>query len=113
MPKTLTLVVEGLPHHPTWPRYTALFLAGLIVAAGLWVMFGVPVDVPTRIKSLEARRTALLARLQRLEHGGEPASEELRGERDAVLRDLEGVYVLLDAERARANGQPQVERRAS
>ena len=76
--ETLTLVVEGLPHHPTWPRYTALFLAGLIVAAGLWVMFGVPVDVPTRIKGLEARRTALLARLQRLEHGGEPASEELR-----------------------------------
>ena len=111
--ETLTLVVEGLPHHPTWPRYTALTLAGLIVAAGLWLMFRVPVDVPSRIKDLEARRTALLARLQRLEHGGEPASEELREERDAVLRDLEGVYALLDAERARADGQPQVERRAS
>jgi hypothetical protein len=111
--ETLTLVVEGLPHHPTWPRYTALILAGLVVAAGLWLMFRVPVDVPSRIKNLEARRTALLARLQRLEHGGEPATEELREERDAVLRDLEGVYALLDAERARANSQPQVERRAS
>jgi hypothetical protein len=111
--ETLTLVVDGLPHHPTWPRYTALAIAGVIVAAGLWVMFGVPVDVPSRIKELEAQRTALLGRLQRLEHDGEPASEELRGERDAVLRDLEGVYALLDAERARANAQPQVERRAS
>lgn len=111
--ETLTLVVDGLPHHPTWPRYTALAIAGLIVAAGLWVMFRVPVDASSRIKALEAQRAALLGRLQRLEHGGEPASAELRDERDAVLRDLEGVYALLDAERARANGQPQVERRAS
>ena len=111
--ETLTLVVEGLPHHPTWPRYTALAIAGLIVAGGLWLAFGVPVDVSSRIKELDARRTALLGRLQRLEQGGGPASEELREERDAVLRDLEGVYALLDAERARANGQPQVERRAS
>ena len=58
--ETLTLVVEGLPYHPTWPRYTALTLAGLIVAAGLWLMFGVPVDVSSRIKQLEAQRTALL-----------------------------------------------------
>ncbi|AMY10159.1 hypothetical protein LuPra_03388 [Luteitalea pratensis] len=111
--ETLTLVVEGLPYHPRWPRYTALTLAGLIVAAGLWLMFGVPVDVSGRIKQLEAQRSTLLGRLQRLERDGEPASEDLREERDAVLRDLEGVYALLDAERARANGQPQVERRAS
>jgi len=109
----LTLVVDGLPHHPTWPRYTALTVAGLIFAAGLWVVFRVPVDVSSRIKELEAQRTTLLGRLQRLEQGGEPASEDLRDERDAVLRDLEGVYALLDAERARANGHAQVERRAS
>ena len=111
--ETLTLVVEGLPHHARWPRYTALGLAALIVAAGLWLMFGVPVDPSSRIKQLEAQRTALLARLQRIEQGGEPATEDLRAERDAVLRDLEGVYVLLDGERARAKDQPQVERRAS
>jgi hypothetical protein len=111
--ETLTLVVEGLPFHPRWPRYTALTVAALIVAAGLWLMFGMPVDASARVAQLEARRTALLSRLQRLEHAGEPASEELREERDAVLRDLEGVYALLDAERMRADSQPQVERRAS
>ena len=111
--ETLILAVEGLPYHPSWPRYTALTLAGLIAIAGLWLMFRVPVDVSARIRQLEAQRTALLTRLQRLEQGGEPSSDELRAERDAVLRDLEGVYALLDAERARAKGQPQVERRAS
>jgi hypothetical protein len=102
---TLRIVVEGLPHHARWPRYTALTVAGLIVAAGLWLTFGVPVDPSSRIRQLEAQRTALLARLQRLEQGGEPATEELREERDVVLRDLEGVYALLDAERARSDGR--------
>ena len=111
---TLRFVVDGLPHHPTWPRYTALGLAGLIVAAGLWVTFGVPVNAAGRIKELEAQRTTLLARLQRLEQDGEPAAEDRREERDAVLRDLEGVYALLDAERARGDGRgAQTERRAS
>ncbi|BCS33255.1 hypothetical protein TBR22_A24820 [Luteitalea sp. TBR-22] len=106
--ETLTLVVEGMPHHPVWPRYTALTLAALVVATGLWVMFRVPVDPTARIKALEAQRTTLLARLQRLEQGGEPATEELRDERDAVLRDLEGVYALLDAERVRAGQAPAI-----
>lgn len=111
--ETLTLVVDGIPHHPTWPRYTALGIAGFIVVVGLWVMFRVPVDASSRIKQLESQRTTLLGRLQRLEQDGEPATEEGREERDGVLRDLEGVYAMLDAERGRANGQPQVERRAS
>lgn len=111
---TLTFVVEGLPYHPTWPRYTALAIAGLIVAAGLWVAFGVPVNPAGRIAQLEKQRSELLARLQALEHGGEPATDDLREERDAVLRDLEGVYALLDAERARSDRhRPQTERHAS
>lgn len=111
---TIRFVIEGLPFHPTWPRYTALGLAGLIVAAGLWLMFGVPIDASARIKQLDAQRTALLARLQRLEQGGEPATDDLREERDAVLRDLEGVYALLDAERVRAGGhRDEPERQAS
>lgn len=111
--ETLTFVVDGLPYHPTWPRYTALSLAALIAAAGLWLVFGVPVDPSRRIGPLEAQRTMLLSRLQRLEQGGVPETEALRVEREALLRDLEGVYGLLDAERARASGQSQVERRAS
>lgn len=111
--ETLTLVVDGMPYHPTWPRYTALSIAALIVLAGVWLVFAVPVDTSRRITQLEAQRMALLARLQRLQSGGEPVSEPMRDERDAILRDLEGVYALLDAERARAVGSSRVERRAS
>jgi hypothetical protein len=33
---TLVLDVSGLPHHPRWPTYLALALAGLIAALGVW-----------------------------------------------------------------------------
>ncbi len=109
--QTLRFVLDGLPHHPVWPRYTALGLAALVALAGGWVAFRVPVDPTVRIKALESQRTSLLARLRRLEQDGEPATDELRDEREAVLRDLEGVYALLDAERAR--GGSRAERQAS
>ena len=111
--ETLTFVVDGLPYHSRWPRYTALTVAGLIVAGGLWLIFGLPVDASARIKQLEEQRATLLARLQALDLGGESIGADHREQRDAVLRDLEGVYALLDAERARASGEPQAERRAS
>ena len=108
---TLTYVIDGLPYHPTWPRYTALGIAGLIVAAGAWLVFGVRVDPAARIAQLESQKAALLARLCRLEQQpGDAAFDE----RDAVLRDLEGVYALLDAERTRhGERQSTSERRAS
>ena len=34
--QALVLDIEGLPHHPAWPRNTALALAAAIVAAGIW-----------------------------------------------------------------------------
>lgn len=111
---TMRLVVDGIPHHPRWPRYAALGISGLIVAVGLWLMFGKPVDPSARVKALEAQRAALLLRLQRLQQGGEPSTDEALEERDALMRDLEGIYALLDAERARGAGQgAQPERRAS
>jgi hypothetical protein len=33
--QTLTLEIAGLPYHARWPRYLALSLAGMIMAAGL------------------------------------------------------------------------------
>jgi hypothetical protein len=39
----LSLEISGLPHHPLWPRYTALALAGGILTIGLWAAF---VQVP-------------------------------------------------------------------
>jgi hypothetical protein len=32
----LTLDITGLPHHPRWPRYVALSLAGVISVLGIW-----------------------------------------------------------------------------
>jgi hypothetical protein len=37
--QSLTLDITGLPHHPRWPRYVALSLAGLISLVGLWAAF--------------------------------------------------------------------------
>jgi hypothetical protein len=34
--QSLVLDLTGLPHHPRWPRYLALSLAGVILAAGVW-----------------------------------------------------------------------------
>ncbi|HTU99023.1 MAG TPA: carboxypeptidase-like regulatory domain-containing protein [Luteitalea sp.] len=94
----LRIAVDGLPNHPRWPRYTALGLAGLIVAGGLYAIFFLPVSPATRIAALEAQRTDLLGRLQRIDGAGAGASED----REGILRDLEGIYALLDAERARS-----------
>jgi hypothetical protein len=41
----LSLEVSGLPHHPLWPRYLALGMAGSILAIGLWTAF-VPAPRP-------------------------------------------------------------------
>jgi len=34
--QTLELTVTGLPHHPLWPRYLALALAGSVMMLGIW-----------------------------------------------------------------------------
>jgi hypothetical protein len=34
--QTLSLAVTGLPHHPAWPRQTALALGGAILVLGIW-----------------------------------------------------------------------------
>jgi hypothetical protein len=34
--QSLVLDITGLPHHPRWPRYLALTLAGVIMAVGIW-----------------------------------------------------------------------------
>ena len=38
--ETFTLEIDGLPHHPVWPRNTALGIAGVVVVLGLWAAFG-------------------------------------------------------------------------
>ena len=38
----LTLDISGLPHHPVWPRYLALTLAGAMISIGTWAAVFVP-----------------------------------------------------------------------
>ena len=93
----LTVSLEGLPYHTRWPRYAALTVAGGVVLVGLWLALARPVDPRRRISALEARRAQLLEDVRRL------GTDALDDPRRAVLMDeLEGVYAMLDAERARA-----------
>ena len=40
--QTLQLEVTGLPHHPAWPRYVALGIAGSIMTLGIWAAIVAP-----------------------------------------------------------------------
>lgn len=93
---TLTVSLDGLPYHSPWPRYTALGVAGGVVLAGLWLAFARPVNPAPRIAELEARRRSLLDEVRRL--GPDATAADARS---ALLDELEGVYAMLDAERAR------------
>ena len=40
--QSLVVDITGLPHHPRWPRYLALGLAGAVLAVGIWAAIAVP-----------------------------------------------------------------------
>jgi len=46
--RPLALEIDGLPHHPVWPRNTALALAASIVAIGIWAAIFPGTRRPTR-----------------------------------------------------------------
>jgi hypothetical protein len=96
---TLTIALEGLPYHTRWPRYTALAVAGAIVLAGVWLAFARPINPAQRIAALETRRRHLLDEVRRLDTDPAATATDARA---GLLDELEGVYALLDAERARA-----------
>ncbi len=96
--QALTIDLTGLPHHPVWPRYVALGLAGLILGAGVWLSRtrgGGSAAQP----QLQARRDRLFADLVQLE-GQRVAGrldEAAHTEKRAVLvQQLERVYGELD-----------------
>ena len=37
--QSLSVEIDGLPHHAAWPRQLALTMAAMIVAAGFWGAF--------------------------------------------------------------------------
>lgn len=101
--QTLTVDLDGLPHHPTWPRNLALALAVLILAAGAWGAFrtgGTSADLRTR-RQLAARRERLFDEVVRLDRDlaeGGIDGERHAARRSAVVAELERIYGELDTE---------------
>ena len=96
---TLTMQITNLPVHSRTPVYTALALAGLVIAGGLWVGFrkGSRRDDATR--RLVERREKLLSDLAGLEErrrtrGSLTSGDEARHQR--VVAELEQIYGELD-----------------
>ena len=96
---TLTMELSNLPVHSSTPVYTALSIAGLVIAGGLWIGFrgrGRGDDAAGR---LAERREKLLAELAALEErrrrrGSLSGSDEARHQR--IVAELEQIYGELD-----------------
>jgi hypothetical protein len=101
---SLALLLEGLPHHPKWPRTLTLALAVLVLAAGGWAAFSAGGPRPdARRRRLQSRRDRLFQELAQLEErrAMRPVEEPhytLR-RRDLVAQ-LERIYTELDEEAA-------------
>ncbi len=98
----IALTLDNLPHHSALPRYIALSLAALIIAAGVWLARRAEPAVPVaERRHLTARRERLFADLVRLEQeraAGRAADERYQSRRESLMSALEQVYAALDAE---------------
>jgi hypothetical protein len=95
---TLTMQLANLPVHSRTPVYTALAIAGLMIAGGFWMAFRgrTPSDGATR---LVARREKLLSELasfeaRRRRRGSLAPADEARRQR--IVAELEQIYGELD-----------------
>ena len=96
---TLTMELSNLPVHSSTPVYTALGIAGLVIAGGLWLGFGGRTRVNVAAGRLVERREKLLAELAGLEErrrrrGTLSPSDEARHQR--IGAELEQIYGELD-----------------
>ena len=96
---TLTMELSNLPVHSSTPVYTALGLAGLVIAGGLWLGFGGRTRVDVAAGRLVERREKLLTELAALEErrrrrGSLSASDAARHQR--IVAELEQIYGELD-----------------
>jgi hypothetical protein len=104
--QTVSLTLNGLPHHAVWPRNLALALAALILAGGVWGSRrgGKAVSLEqARRGRLEARRDKLFAELTALEdqHRRQAVAPERYARRRAELTAaLERVFAEIDGEAA-------------
>jgi hypothetical protein len=107
----MTLTLANLPHHSTTPLYVALVLAGVTVAAGVWLASRVPVGetLDQRTRTLQTRRERGLAALAAVEadhQAGRVDGISYERRRTALVQDLERVYAELDARGALGDGDP-------
>lgn len=98
----IVVTLDGVPHHPAWPRYTALALAVIILAAGAWGASSERRHTPEREtarKQLQARREKLLNELSQLEQryrAGAIPEERYTRRRSTIVEALEDVLSELD-----------------
>jgi hypothetical protein len=97
----LTLTITGLPHHSRTALWTALLLAGVIVATGIWLAWSpaasaAAVSDRNRLQTECEQHLAALAALEQAHTDGgiEPARYEAR--RVALVAELERLYAALD-----------------
>jgi hypothetical protein len=103
--QAFTMSITGLPHHSSIPRNTALVMAGLVMAAGVWFATrkGESADRTSERKRLIARREKLFQDLVRLENDhrrGKIEAPRYTARRDELLEGLEHVYGALDEDDA-------------
>jgi hypothetical protein len=101
----LSLSFSNLPHTPAWPRYLALSLAVLILAAGAWASKsagGTP-SGDRRRNQLETKRGQLFAELtsvERQHREGRIDAARYAARRAELVSALERVYAEIDRQAA-------------
>jgi hypothetical protein len=92
----VTLNFSGLPHHAQWPRFVAIGLALVILAAGAWASFKrTPAVVDKARTRLETKRDQLFAELTSIEEqhrDGRLDPQRYASKRQELVAALERVY---------------------
>ena len=105
--QALSLNLNGLPHHPTWPRNLALALAVLILGVGAWMAIrtGTTSAAAAVRTQLEARREQALADVMALDRrfkAGELDETVYEAQRAELMTSLERIYGELDTDQGQA-----------
>jgi hypothetical protein len=102
----LTVQLTNLPIHSRIAGYTALALAGLVIAFGVWLSLTARRGDAAR-HALITRRDGLLARLEELEvkrRAGKVPDDRYLARRQRLMADLEELYHELDEATGRTQG---------